>query len=379
MSMIRLLAVIRKETIHITRDLRSLITAILLPLVLMVAYCESLSLDVNNIPMVIIDYDKTKESRDLVDRFVSSGYFSIVEYVDSYRAMQRAIDAGRAVIGLTIPRDFGKLINTAEKRVPLQVLLDGTDPNRGSTANGYTQVIAQNYSQQMIMDRFARLGIIQSAVPIQPRIRIWYNPTLRSKNFLVPGLVAMIMAILAALLTSATVAREWENGTMELLISTPISAFEIVLGKFIPYFIIGLIDSIMIIIVGTMYYHVPIVGSLALLALLIVLFLTGMLLLGLLISCSFRSTLMANQLAFMVTYLPTMLLSGFVFFIPGMPKVLQYLSRIVPATYFLTCSRGIFMKGVGMEVLYESFLFLAIFDMLVIALTIMSFRKTLDT
>lgn len=378
MSLTRLTAVIHKEMLHILRDRRSLAAAILIPLMLMFAYCESLSLDVNNIPMVIIDYDKSPESRDFAGRFTSSGYFSIVEYVDNYRQMQRAIDRGDAVMGLSIPRDFGRKVRRADTSIPMQILIDGTDPNRGSIAAGYSALITQNFSTEIIKNRFQQLGISTSGSTIQAQVRIWYNPSLRSKNYLVPGLMAMIMAILAALLTSTTVSREWENGTMELLISTPVSASEIVIGKFIPYFIVGMIDSILILLLGYYVYSVPIKGSLILLALVITLFLSGMLMLGLFISCAFRSALMSNQIAFTVTYIPTMLLSGFIFFIPGMPWILQMITYLVPARYFLTCTRSLFAKGVGLEVLGFDIFLLFMFNLLMFLLAFISFKKTLD-
>jgi len=378
MSLTRLAAVIRKETLHIIRDRRSLVAAILIPLMLMFAYCESLSLDVNNIPMVIIDYDKTPESRDFIGRFTSSGYFSIFGFVDNHRKMQRAIDRGDAVMGLTIPRDFGRKVRSADRSIPIQVLLDGTDPNRGSIAAGYTALITQNFSKEIITGKLQKMGLTTSSNPIVGQVRIWFNPSLRSKNYLIPGLMAMIMAILAALLTSTTVSREWENGTMELLISTPVSATEIVTGKFIPYFIVGMIDSVLILLLSYYVYDVPIKGSLLLLALVITLFLSGMLMLGLFISCAYRSALMSNQIAFTVTYIPTMLLSGFLFFIPGMPKILQLITQLVPARYFLTCTRSIFAKGVGLEVLGFDVFLLFVFNVVMFALAFISFRKTLD-
>ncbi len=378
MSLTRLAAVIHKEMLHILRDKRSLVATILIPLMLMFAFCESLSLDVNNIPTVIIDYDRSPESRDFVGRFTSSGYFSIVEYVDNYRQMQRAIDRGDAVMGLSIPRDFGRKVRRADTSIPMQILLDGTDPNRGSIAAGYSSLITQNFSREIIQRKLQQMGISTSGSSIQSQVRIWYNPSLRSKNYLVPGLMAMIMAILAALLTSTTVSREWENGTMELLISTPVSAFEVIIGKFIPYFVVGAIDSVLILLLGYYVYSVPIKGSLILLALVTTLFLSGMLMLGLFVSCAFRSSLMSNQIAFAVTYIPTMLLSGFIFFIPGMPWLLQMITQLVPAKYFLTCTRSIFAKGVGLEVLGFDVFLLFVFDLLMFLLAFMSFKKTLD-
>lgn len=378
MSIVRLLSIMKKETIHIVRDPRSLAVAILIPLILMIAYCESLSLDVNNIPMVILDSDRSAQSRDLIGRFTSSGYFTFVAYVDNYRQMQEYIDRGKAIMGLSIPKDFGKYVKLADRPIPIQVILDGTDPSRGSASNGYSALIAQNYSQEILMRRISSMGLSMSSIPVDPRVRIWFNPSLRSKNYLVPGLIALIMAILAGLLTSSTISREWENGTMELLISTPVSAFEIVLGKFIPYFVLGCLDCVIIIVVGWWIYLVPIKGSIPLLGMVTILFIAGVLLLGLFISARFRSTLMSTQFAFVATWLPSMLLSGFVFFIPGMPRPLQILSFIVPARHFITCTRGIYLKGVGIDVLNEQLVFLTLFDIVMIILTTLSFRKTLD-
>ena len=378
MRLTRLMAVIRKEAVHIIRDPRSLVVAILLPIVLMVAYCESLSLDVDDIPMVVMDYDRTSESRDLIGRFTSSGYFTLVAYVKNYRQMQEYIDRRYAVMGLTIPRDFGKKIKKADRQIPLQILLDGTDPNRGNAANGYTTLITQSFSSEIILNKLQQAGLSGNSMPITSQVIVWFNPSLRSKNFLVPGLIALIMAILAGLLTSSTVSREWENGTMELLISTPVSAAEIVLGKFIPFFLLGSFDCIVIILVGWLVYGVPIKGSALLLGGVIVLFMTGVLMLGMFVSTMFRSTLMSTQFAFVLTYLPTMLLSGFVFFIPGMPKALQLFTYIVPAKHFITCTRGIYLKGVGGHVLIDQLMFLIVFDALMIVLTTLKFNKTLD-
>ena len=379
MNYLRFNAIIKKEIFHILRDRRSFITAIILPIFLMFIYCESLSLDVNNIPMVIMDNSKTVQSRDLISRFTSSGYFTIIDSAENYRDLQTYINRSKAVMGLVIPYDFARKTKNAQGEIPVQIILDGSDPTRGSIANGYTSIITQNYSMDIVKKKLNNMGLELTNNPINPEVRVWYNPSLRSKNFLIPGLFAMIMAIFASLLTSMVISKEWETGTMELLISTPVKAVEVIFGKFVPYFVIGIVDSIVILIVSHFYYQVPVKGSWILLSFVLLLFLSGMLMIGLLISASFKSSLLSNQTAFMSTYLPTMLLSGFVFYIPGMPLPLQWISKIVPAKYFISSARGIFAKGVGIDVLWFNILFLMLFNAIVFVLALKKFNKTLDT
>jgi ABC-2 type transport system permease protein len=377
LSLKRLLAIAGKELIHVIRDYRSLTAAIGIPMIMMLLYCYSLSLDVEHIPTVVLNLDGTQLSRDLTDRFGRSGYFDILREAVDYREVEREIDSGNCMIGLVIPRDFSKLFKSG-REVPLQVLLDGTDPNRTSISLGYVNSIVQTLTLESMRDHFNRLGLAGLVQPLEPRIRVWFNPELKSRNFIIPGLIAIIMAILAALLTSLTLSREWESGTMELLISTPARSSEIVLGKLIPYFVLGFMDTVFIALAGRWIFGVVLKGNLLVMALVISVFLVGVLMMGMLISSAVRSQLLANQIAFLGTFLPTLILSGFVFFIPAMPEVIRWFTFLVPARYFITSLRGIYMKGVGLDVIWPQLVFLVIFDLLVIVLTLKRFVKKLE-
>lgn len=378
MSRRRLLAIIRKEFLHIFRDPRSLIAAIGIPVIMMFLYCYSLSLDVNRIPTAVLDLSHSSRSRDLIERFASSGYFQIQRYVQNNRELQNALDSGECVIGIVIPSRFSSLVKKISSAIPVQILVDGTDPQRGSVSMGYSMLIGQTISTELLAERMTLMGAGKIVTPVEARPRIWYNPSLRSKNFIIPGLIAIIMAILAALLTSLTLSREWENGTMELLISTPVKPQEVIFGKLIPYFCLGLVDTIIIMLAGRFLFDVPVKGSLPLVALFVLSFLVGVLTLGIYISAVTRAQLLSSQTSMLVTYLPSIQLSGFVFYIPGMPKIIQLISYLVPARHFVTSLKGIYLKAVDLRVLWPELLFLLLFDLLILFAATRRFVKKLE-
>ena len=375
MNFRRLSAIIKKEVKHILRDPRSLISAIILPMLLMFMYCESLNLDVDNLSMAVIDRDKTPVSRDFISNFISSGYFRIDLYSGDYKDAQKSLDSGDCIIALVIPSDFSNKIKKGREAACVQILLDGTDPHRSAAASNYANMIAKTFATGIITENNINPG---SQAGVTPEIRIWFNPSLRSKNYIIPGVIALIMAILSALLTSTAISKEWENGAMELLISTPVSSFEIILGKFLPYFFIGLLDISILITAGYFIYDVPIKGSLLLLVSVIVLFLSFCIMFGLSLSSLLKSSLASNIVSLLTMFLPTMLLSGFIFFIPGMPKFMQVLSFFVPAKYFILCSRAIYAKGCGFDVLWPNMLILFIFFLFFTLLAVKRFKKKLD-
>ena len=374
----RTLAMMRKEFLHVVRDQRSLFAAVGIPVFMMFLYCYSLSLDVDHIPTVVLDQSKTAESRDFVERFRCSGYFDIVRHVDTNRQVQWALDRGEAVMALVLPWDFATRLKDPRATVEVQVLLDGTDPTRASIGQGYTALIGQSYSAEVLAARVAQLGRPRLNTPMAAVPRIWYNPSLASRPTIIPALVAIIMAILAAFLTSLTISREWENGTMELLISTPVKPAEVVFGKLVPYFCIGVVDSAIIVLAGWVWFGVPVKGSLLLLALFVAVFLVGVLTFGIFISAVTRSQLVSSQAALMSTYLPSILLSGFVFFIPAMPWALRMLARITPARYFVTALRAVYLKSVGLDVLWPELTVLLVYDALVLFAASKRFVKKLD-
>jgi ABC-2 type transport system permease protein len=364
----RLWAMARKEAIQLRRDRRSLLLAFLLPALLVILFSYAISWDVRDIPLAVADESHSAEGRDLVDAFESSGYFAVQRI--ERREIDRILDRGVAQMVLVIPGDFASDIG-ARRPPTLQIIVDGGDANTATIALGYARGIVQAFG--------ARLAPASGdpRAPIEVASRIWYNPELESRNMIVPGLVAVIMMIIAAMLTSLTIAREWERGTLEQLASTPVRRSEIVIGKLLPYLAIGLIDVVVVSLIGVFWFGVPFRGSAALLLALSLAFLAGALGLGMFISALARNQLLATQVAMIATFLPAFLLSGFMYAIEVMPRVLQLVTYLVPARYFLVVTRGVFLKGVGMETLWVQGLIMIGFAAAGIAAAVLVFRKEL--
>jgi ABC-2 type transport system permease protein len=254
-------------------------------------------------------------------------------------------------------------------------LVDGADANTAAIALNYAQVIVGAYSARVAAELH---GAVLGQAPLTPQVRIWYNETLTSRNSIVPGLIAVVMMIIAAMLTSLTIAREWERGTMEQLAATPVHPLEVVLGKLIPYVVIGLIDVLMTLALGLLVFQVPFRGSMSFLLLSSLFFLLGAFGVGLFISASLRSQLVATQVSMLATYLPSFLLSGFAFDLTNMPRVLQLLSLVIPARYFVVIIKGVFLKGTGLAVLWPELLAMAAFSVIGLGLAARSFHKELE-
>jgi ABC-2 type transport system permease protein len=366
MKFIRIKAIARKETLQIWRDPLSLALAFVMPVLLLVIFGYAITLDVNNLTTLVYDADRSSTSRGLIREFTASGYFTVVRYAESQREIDRYLDTGQARVAVSIPGDFGKLVS-AGRTAQLQIIVDGSDSNTATIALGYLSALADTAAQ--------RITGKKAKIRIEPRIRVWYNPELKSRNFIIPGLIAVIMMVIAALLTSLTFAREWERGTMEQLISTPVRTAELILGKMAPYFVIGFIDMLLTVLMAVFMFGIPFQGSLSLLAVLSCVFLFGALGLGMVISIVAKSQLVASQMAMVATFLPAFLFSGFMFAIMNMPVPLQILSRIVPARYFITILRGIFLKGNPFSILAWDALFLVLYGALVFGIANRKFRK----
>ncbi len=377
MNVRRVGAIFRKETLHVVRDPRSLILAIGIPALLLVLFGYALTLDVDNVPLVVWDQSNTPASRELVSRFSGSRYFSLRRRVDNYRALVDDIDAGRAIVALVVPRTFAEDLS-AGRATPVQWIVNGSDANTATIAIGYAQSIAGKYSQEMLISQFQRRGEPRAVMPLDVRARIWFNADLESKNYIIPGLIAVIMMVIAALLTSLTISREWERGTMEQLIATPVTGAELLLGKVMPYFAIGLLDVGLAVLMGQCLFHVPMRGSLAALFLMASVFLVGVLAMGIAISIVAKSQLLASQLAMTLTFLPSFLLSGFMFTIVNMPRPIQAITYLVPARYFVALLRGIYQKGVGLELLAGNAALLAVFGVAMAMLANAMFKKKLS-
>jgi ABC-2 type transport system permease protein len=363
----RLRAIFIKELHHITRDARSLTMALAVPVMMLLLYGYALSLDVDRIPTLVYDQSHTQASTDLIRQFQGSRYFEIRGFVDSYAPIQRAIDRSDILMAVVIPRDYSKNIGAGHD-APVQLLLDGSDSNTASIVLGYAETVVRNYSLSLRTERMNQRGGERVAPPVDARLRVWYNSSLESKNYVVPGLIAVILQIIAALLTSLTIAREWEMGTMEQLLSTPLRPVEIVIGKMLAYFVVGVADAAIALLVGVFIFQVPLRGSVLLLAVSTCVFLFGALFWGIFVSAVAKTQLMAYQMGILSSFLPAFLLSGFVYSIETMPKVIQVVTLLVPARYVVTIMKGVFLKGVGLRVLSGELGLLALYAAIIFLL-----------
>ena len=364
MSYRRLRAVFIKELHHIVRDSRSLGMALAVPVMMLLLYGYALSLDVDRVPTLVYDQDGSSASRELIRQFAGSKYFEIRGYASGYGAIERGIDRNDILMGVVIPRDYSKNVGEG-RQAPVQILLDGSDSNTASIVLGYAESVVRNYSVDLRSQTLNRRGGEHSAPPIDARLRVWYNSSLESKNYVVPGLIAVILQIIAALLTSLTIAREWEMGTMEQLLSTPLRPMEIVLGKMMAYFVVGLLDAIVALLVGLFVFEVPLRGSILVLAVSVCTFLFGALFWGIFVSAAAKTQLQAYQMGILSSFLPAFLLSGFVYAIETMPPVIQVITHVVPARYVVTILKGVFLKGVGLSVLWGQLGFLVLYAAIV--------------
>jgi len=331
---------------------------------------------VDNVPIAVWDQSVSPESRELISRFEGSRYFDVRLRAMGYPDIERAIEAGRVMAAVVIPRDFSALL-TAGHAAAVQFLLDGSDSNTATIALGYAESVARGYSRDIAF-REARVGGTGTLRdPLEVRPRVWFNADMESKNYIVPGLIAVIMMVIAALLTSLTVAKEWETGTMEQLISTPILARELVLGKLLPYFALGMLDVLLAVGMGEFLFQVPLRGSVALLFGMAAVFLAGALSMGMVISIVTKSQLLASQLAMVLTFLPSFLLSGFMYSIGNMPKAIQVVTYAIPARYFVTLLKGIYLKGTGLSILLGEAALLTAFGVMMVLLANRKFRKKL--
>ena len=377
MSLRRIFAMMRKEVIQIWRDPRSLLVIFAMPVVQLIIYGYGVNLDIQHIPLCVYDRDATQSSQDLLKHFQSTEYFRVVRVADNYRDVVSRIDHGACSMAVVIPPQFSETLRSQGK-ARVQALLDASDSNTASISMGYAFAILQAYSQQVQVDWQQRNGML----PVAPRVnfqqRTWFNEDLESMSNIVPGVVAMVMAVVGAFLTSLTIAREWERGTMEQLIATPVRKLEIQIGKLVPYFVIGMADTALCAAFAVGWFHVPFRGSWTVLFVCSALFLLVVLSLGYFFSVTAKSQLGASQLALLVTLLPTFLLSGFIFPIDQMPVVVQGITRVLPARYYVSILRNVFLKGTAARLMAGDITALAIFAGMLILLATRAFHKRLE-
>jgi ABC-2 type transport system permease protein len=350
-------AIARKEFIHIYRDSRSLALVILMPALLMLLFGYAVTLDVKNVPMAVLDRAQDQESRSFIQRFSASPYFNLRIFAQNEKEMKQLIDGGKVKMGLVLPWDFSRTVK-AGRKATVQVLLDGTDSNTANIVLSYVQAISRQYTQEKTFLKIDRMGGQNPTLPLEGQTRIWFNEELESKNYFIPGLVAVIMSIIGVLLTGQVIAREWEKGTMELLISTPVRKGELIIGKLLPYFFLGLLDLSLSVLMAEWVFQVPLRGSVALLFILSSIYILVALALGLTISTVAKSQLLANQLAMVIGFLPTFLLSGFTFVIANMPFWLQIITYAIAPRYYVTILEEIFLKGADFSFLWRETLVL---------------------
>jgi ABC-2 type transport system permease protein len=368
-SWIRLWALVKKEFIHIIRDPRSLAMAFLMPLILLILFGYAITMDIKTLNLAVYDQDKSAASRNYLEGFPASSYFSVVAAAESHTEVRALLDQGRAHLALVIPRHFARDLEQG-RTTKVQLLADGSDANTATIALGYAEAVTNRFST-------AQLGS-KIELAVDNRLRVWYNPELKSRWFIIPGLIAVIMTVITALLTSLTVSREWESGTMEQLIATPVQPIELFLGKMAPYFVIGVLDVLFSVAMGVWVFDVPLRGSFPFLLGVTAMFLVGGLSLGIMVSTIAKSQLVASQLAMVVTFLPAFLLSGFLYSIDNMPRFLQAVTHVVQARYFVEVLKNIFLKASPPAYVADDLIFLGLFAGVVFAVALGKFRKKLS-
>ncbi len=374
MKLVNIQAIVRKEFFHLIRDFRSLYLAFILPLFLILLFGYALSLDVNNIRTVVVDYDNTALSRDFLNRLDASPYFEVFAGLPNTAEMNRYLDNGWTTMAVVIPPKWTADLQ-ADRDAPLQVIFDGSDPNFAGISRGYMIGFVDNYNRARLSEYLERQGLGRRNAAIDARVRVWFNEDLDSRNFVVPGIIAVIIMIVGAMLTSLVIAREYENGTMETIRSLPVRAGELLVGKAVPYFVITMTDVLVAILMGQALFGIVMKSSFWLMILATSIYVLVALSLGLLISVLTKSQLVANQIAILITYLPSLLLSDFVFPSENMPAALQAVTKIIPATYYINILNGIYLRGVGLDYLWRDFLVLAAMFSILAALNISRLKK----
>jgi ABC-2 type transport system permease protein len=372
-------AIARKEFIQIRRDKATMYMVAIFPVMMLVLYGFGIRYDVKSVPMTVLDQDRTPQSRQYLERFAHSPYFVVRRYVDNYRDLQRDIDRGESRIGLVVSADFGQRLSS-RRTAEVQVIVDGADNNTATIAMAYVSQITQSYSSfVMVQQMEALLRQAQLTIPaIEAEPRVWFNPNLESVQFIVPGIIAIIMMIVGTVLTAVTIVKEKETGTIEQIVSSPIGRYELMIGKVLPYALLAYVDFLLIVGASYFLFGVTIKGSLLLLLLTAFIYLIGVLGLGILVSTSTKTQMSAMLTAIMVSMLPSILLSGFIFPIRQMPQILQALTVVVPARYFIEILRDIYLKGLGLEYFWKETLYILIFGCATLILAAWRFQKRLD-
>jgi ABC-2 type transport system permease protein len=372
----RLISIIRKEFIQIFRDVRTLVMILVIPIMQLFLLGYSATSDVRNIPLAVLDQSRSIESRALLDAYRAADYFRIAYSVESEAEIETLIASGQARAAVIIPPDYSQRLNDGDARVAF--ILDGSDPTSASTALSAAQLISQSHSTEILIERFASTGSnLRVRPPLEVRTTVWYNPDMISAHFMIPGVIGMVLYAIAAILTASSVVRERERGTIEQLIVTPIRSWELIVGKLMPYVILGFFNTLEVLAVGHWWFDMPIRGDIGLIIVLSLIFLTTGLGIGLFAS-TIANTQQEAMLTVWMTLLPSIFLSGFFFPLEAMPKVLQWLSYLMPLRYYLVILRSLLLKGVGIDMIKTDIFAMTLFAIGIMTAAATRFHKRLD-
>ena len=370
------LHIIRKEFIQFKQDRKMFAISFVAPVFQLLVLGYAANLDVSDIPVVVCDMDHSRSGRDLVTRFTSTGYFRVVDYVERLQDIDGYIDDGHALMALVIPRGFEKNLGSG-RPAPVQLIADGSETTSGGIALSYASVIMSQFSQNIILESLSRRGVTSLPPRVNAEFRVWYNPELKSRNFMVPGVLGLLLMVMTTILTSLAIVKEKELGTLEQLIVTPIRPYQLIVGKIAPYMMIGIIDVVLVVGVATFFFALPLKGGFWLLFVLCLIFLMTTLGLGLFVSTVSRTQQQAMMTAIFFIMMPMIFFSGFVFPIENMPRFIQYVSYAMPLRYFFVIVRGLFLKGIGISTLWPQAVALLVFGAAILSLSVLRFRKRL--
>lgn len=373
-----ILSIIVKEFLQLKRDPRLFAVVFIAPVFQLIILGYAANMDVNTVHTAVYDQDKSAASRNLIQRFEHSGYFKIDDYVDNYRQVNTDINDNKVLWALVIPKDFEKNINRMQT-AQVQAIFDGSDGNKASIAMGYVQGIISNYSKNIMLQLADKTGRkISSAGSLVPEVRVWYNPELKTRVFMVPSITGLILAIITTILMSMAIVKEREVGTLEQLIVTPIKPMQLVVGKMIPFVIIGFMDALIVLGVMVFWFGIGIRGSFVFLLAASFVFVLSTLGIGLFISTISKTQQQAMMVAQFGIMMPMLYLSGFAFPIENMPVILQYISYLVPVRYFIIILRGVILKGASFAELMPEFLILLLIGVVILFASALRFRKRLE-
>jgi len=369
---------VRKEFLQFKRDPKMFGLILIAPVIQLTFLGFAANLDVEKVRTIIFDQDRSVTSRNYIERFTSSGYFYIENYVDNYNDVTKELDNGKALIALVISKDFEKKINKREP-APVQIILDGSDGNSASIAAGYVQSITSTFAKNIIIDLMHRTGMkISPAGNLIAEVRVWYNPTLKTRNFMVPGIVGLLLSIITLILTSLAVVKEKEIGTLEQLIVTPLKPYQIIVGKLIPFIILGFAAVVIILTSMWAIFNIAVKGDILFLFVASFLYILSTLGLGLFVSTISKTQQQAMMIAIFGVMMPMIFLSGFAFPIENMPEVIQYISYIIPLRYFNDIIRGVILKGIGITELWLEAMALLIIGVTILSLSSLRFSRRLE-